>query len=438
MTVTQIIDELLDNPKLLKQSTQQLAARFKSTYEDCLYAREAIKTMNSKKQELVPSADKVQIPTWLGEVEKEYLKLYESKANKILENCLNYSDKTLDTNIDKGEIKGTVTLEKEITDPDDFYDIFDIDRAKWKISRYWLKTHKSGKPTYSIDVRSIVPQIDFKQEFIDFLEEYEFSVPELKYEPIVKYNNLLVVCLFDLHLGRESQSKSVLEHSSLQTQKDIFRSNLISLMENASVYGAERILLPIGNDFFNCEYHGATSKGTPQDNTKDIHGMFKTGLDLLTWAVDFLSAIAPVDVLYVPSNHDQGFGQALALSLEKLFENHTGVFVNALPTSRKYYKYGINGLMFEHGELSKAEDYALIFATEGKSIYADTENHEVLLGHRHHEHTKEIKGIMIRWLGSLSSTDRWHFNKGYIGKKRGYCLVYNKDCGKISEFTVVE
>jgi hypothetical protein len=48
---------------------------------------------------------------------------------------------------------------------------------------------------------------------------------------------------------------------------------------------------------------------------------------------------------------------------------------------------------------------------------------------------KEIKGVRIQQMPSLSGTDRWHADNNYVHNIRaGLALVYHPIFGKIAEF----
>jgi hypothetical protein len=48
---------------------------------------------------------------------------------------------------------------------------------------------------------------------------------------------------------------------------------------------------------------------------------------------------------------------------------------------------------------------------------------------------KEIKGVRIQQMPSLSGTDRWHYDNNYVNNIRsGLTFVYHPKHGKIAEF----
>jgi hypothetical protein len=90
---------------------------------------------------------------------------------------------------------------------------------------------------------------------------------------------------------------------------------------------------------------------------------------------------------------------------------------------------------FHHGNC-KIEELPLLFATH--PIYSKDFGHslyrEVHTGDKHHYMSKEIKGVRIQQMPSLSGTDRWHLDNNYVHSIRAaIALVYDKEKGKICE-----
>jgi len=56
-------------------------------------------------------------------------------------------------------------------------------------------------------------------------------------------------------------------------------------------------------------------------------------------------------------------------------------------------------------------------------------------GDKHHYMAKEIKGVRIQQMPSLSGTDRWHADNNFVNSIRaGIVLIYDVLLGKIGEF----
>lgn len=64
--------------------------------------------------------------------------------------------------------------------------------------------------------------------------------------------------------------------------------------------------------------------------------------------VDVLRQIAPVDILYIPANHDMTSSFQLSQYLKAWYKADKNVRIDDSPLPRKYYKYGDTLLVFAH------------------------------------------------------------------------------------------
>jgi len=78
-------------------------------------------------------------------------------------------------------------------------------------------------------------------------------------------------------------------------------------------------------------------------------------------------------------------------------------------------------------------------AQEVPEMWANTVHREFHLGHYHQKKdmkwlsTQEYKGVVIRLLRSLSGTDAWHYEKGYVGGSRSAeAFIWNNRTGVVA------
>jgi hypothetical protein len=90
---------------------------------------------------------------------------------------------------------------------------------------------------------------------------------------------------------------------------------------------------------------------------------------------------------------------------------------------------------YHHGNC-KIDDLPLLFATGKDGFdFGAAKYREVHTGDKHHYMAKEIKGVRIQQMPSLSGTDRWHLDNNYVNNIRaGLVLIYHPNHGKIGEF----
>lgn len=284
---------------------------------------------------------------------------------------------------------------------------------------------------------------NLKEELLSEIKKHSIVYPKIKYKQINKDKALFQVNIFDLHFGKHSWEDETGENFDIHIAKDIYLNCVSQLLSYANPYGIEKILLPVGNDFFNVDSRlNVTSNGTPQSEDTRWQKTFKRGRQLIISAVDMLTQIAPVDIIVIPGNHDFERTFYLGDALECWYHNHPNVSVDNRPTSRKYYQYGKNLIGFTHGKDEKIDDLPLLMASEVPQMWSETKYREWHLGHVHHQKvmkwlsTKEFKGTTVRFMRSLTPNDAWHFQKGFVGQIRaGEGFVWGIDNGIISQFS---
>ena len=314
-----------------------------------------------------------------------------------------------------------------------------------QVRTYKLVSH-TGVPYYNIASNNLNEAgrspIDVFKSYVDEAIEvvtnrHEWSVD--KVDPTG--DNLFVPCVFDLHLGKLAWGEETGEDYDSKIAERRFISAIEDMIAKASGTKFDKVLFIVGNDIFNSDKsfpYGQTTAGTPQTDDVRYQKMFRTGIRLMTWAIQRLGEIASVDVVTVFSNHDYERVFYLGEVLSAIYTNHPNVNVDNSPKPRKYYQYGANLIGLAHGHGEKPDVLPLLMAQEAKEMWSETSYREWLLGHIHHkkqlltQSSKDYNGVKITYLTSPSSPDLWHSQNGYVGSIKGAeAFVYNKKEGLI-------
>ena len=152
--------------------------------------------------------------------------------------------------------------------------------------------------------------------------------------------------------------------------------------------------------------------------------------------IEELLEVAPVRVIYNPSNHDYTNGFFLAQLIEAYFHNNKNVSFDVSIQHRKYYQYGMNLIGSTHGDGAKINDLGSLMAHEVPQLWANSKHRYFYTHHLHHKTGKDLIGCTVEALRSPSGTDSWHKTKGYSGSPKaieGY--VHHKEYGQISRFS---
>jgi len=254
---------------------------------------------------------------------------------------------------------------------------------------------------------------------------------------------LLEVSIWDHHFGKLAWGRETGENYDLKIAEQIYSDAAHELIEKSRGFNIDKIVLPIGQDFFHVDGpNNTTTAGTPQDVDGRLAKIFATGQRALINLCDLLMGIAPVHILWVPGNHDWYTSWYLIKVLEAHYRHTRTVTVDASEMPRKHIEYGVNLLGYTHGCDEKHGSLPAIMAGQWPHEWARTTHREWKLGHfhrvkeTHYNAAETIDGVLVRVLPSLCGTDSWHFKKGYVGgmraaqaflysAKRGYAAHLN-------------
>ena len=231
------------------------------------------------------------------------------------------------------------------------------------------------------------------------------------------------ISLPDIHYGK-------LTELSMDAVEEQFMRTVSNLVEKAKGLSIEKFILPIGNDGMNSEgMRLTTTKGTFQHDAIGWRESFQGYCNLMTKAIDFLKTKAPVHVIVVSGNHDFERMFYAGDVIKGWYRNDKNVVVDNSMESRKYVEYGVNMLMYTHGDKEKPSEMPLIMATEQPEMFARCPIREVHCGHLHKEMVNEYRGIKVRFIPSICANDDWHRTMGYSALRTGQAYIWSKTNG---------
>jgi hypothetical protein len=315
------------------------------------------------------------------------------------------------------------------------------------------KVRDSGKikivPVYTVklwlkrrteEIRAGIALDDFKRDVYRFAPK----VVQLKFPKSPK-GMLYEIEMPDIHIGKLTWGEESGEDGDLRTQVDVARKVAQDLLSHTKHYPVEKILFPIGHDFYNVDNNlNTTTHGTPQQEDTRWRKSFKAGWQLASELINMCAQVAPVDVLVVGGNHDEQRSFYLGEVLSAIYSNSKRVNVDNSAKLRKYYTYGNVLLGLTHGYHEKIKELKDIMLYEAKPLLANAKYIEWHTGDKHHKEdyvhkTHEANnGIVVRILRSLTTTDAWHYNKGYVGALRASeAFLWDREAGLKAQFTAI-
>lgn len=373
----------------------------------------------------------------------------------------------------------TAQITAEIDDPiqseQDLINYLHIDTTIWKIDWFevgknaaWRKDREvnwkveNGKvlhgyvndsgefkvrPVFSVKVRlsrrtEEIVKNQLVEDFKTAVYQATSKLPRLKYPKPIG-GMLYEVEMPDLHIGKLTWGEETGFDSDLKIQTETAMRVMEELMSYTQNFPIERILFPIGNDYYNVDNQfNTTVNGTPQQEDTRWRKTFKVGWQLAHDLIDMCAEVAPVDVLIIPGNHDEERSYYLGEVLGALYQKSDRVNVDNSPKARKYYPYGKVLIGLTHGYHERIVKLKDILYLEARGMLDQAQFIEWHTGDKHHKEDFVLKtnetenGIVVRLLRSLTSPDAWHYNKGFNGSLRAAeSFLWDKERGLKAQFT---
>jgi hypothetical protein len=322
-----------------------------------------------------------------------------------------------------------------------------VDLGMWNVDKHVVNMWGSSSNS-NFQVKAWLSR---KEELTDEEEINTLIMDAKKYAP--KYpkihksrrnagENVLEISLFDHHYGQLSWGPETMSASyDAKIAGKLAHKAVDYILSRADEVKVDRILLPIGNDFFNVNsMENTTVHGTRQSEDDRWKKTFVGGRRLWVSVIEKCMVMAPVDVVIVPGNHDEERSFYLGDSLECWFENSSDVTVDNSPSMRKYYRWGDCLIGFTHGDKEVKGTLVNIMATEKPIEWSQTKYREWHKGHLHAARASafqvldEERGVREWVLPSLVAIDDYHAGKGYSAMRESLGMIWNKEMGKTDMF----
>jgi hypothetical protein len=366
----------------------------------------------------------------------ELLKELREKDNYQNVEVRNYTEERK-VNVERGTIESTIVSDFDPKDDLELAQLHKINLDKYVITNYWSKMLPSGKFTSSVFSKKKEAKDYSPEDFAKFLENYKpnnISITKENYSIEKDYVDV-ELSISDYHLAK----RTVDGDNDVAVRALRYVTIAQSLIEKVKAnYNINNVVLPISNDFFHTDnYQHQTTNGTPQDTIMDYSEEYELGFAVLVDTINMLRQFANnVTVILVQGNHDRTKSFYLAHALDMFFRDELDVEFIREHSVIKGLTLGNTFIGWHHGNC-KLEDLPLLFATHPKYShqFGDAVYREVHTGDKHHYMAKEVKGVRIQQMPSLSGTDRWHLDNNFVHSVRAaLALVYDLNLGKIAEF----
>lgn len=228
---------------------------------------------------------------------------------------------------------------------------------------------------------------------------------------------ILVVPIADFHYMRYSSVDCCEEGYDRETARYRYYqviNDTLSRIDNKKI---RKIMYVIGNDMLNIDnLSGTTTKGTQQESEGNIESAIIEITNIIVNTIERLKKIAPVDIIYIPSNHDYltFFGIMNAIRLK--YELDENISVDYSPKERKYRLEGSCLMGFSHDlKVANVND---IFIKDASNLISQAMSRIYFVAHLHHEEAVDVGGTDVRRLPTIASQSRWEYNKGFNAQQK--------------------
>jgi hypothetical protein len=264
-----------------------------------------------------------------------------------------------------------------------------------------------------------------------------------------RHMHLLEISLYDAHFGKRCWGAETGENYDLEIAKSDYAQAVDDLLARIEGWDVEKVILPIGNDFFHADnWQSTTAHGTHVDSVDDrFQRVFKVGCRAVEYAVRRAREAADVEVLWIPGNHDPSTSYYLCEWVAAVFAGDKHVQVDNGARSRKYRQYGATLLGYTHGDpvhQVKHGRLPLVMATDEPQAWAATTYRAWRCGHFHKRASFDFtssdtfNGVRVDILPSISGTDKWHYEHGFVNNVRtAEAWLWSKEQGYVGHFSVL-
>lgn len=368
---------------------------------------------------------------------KKFLKLIET--NKPIDEI----DRQIDLQINKDGTQTRNALlelsEEDIKTPilllkAHGYDPTVFELVNAKNSMWHQRSNEDGLCTLYSSKITVKPRSEISlEEVTDVFNNLDrtYSRPKINRYQTSGNHECLIVNFFDVHFSKLAHISETGENYDYKIAKERISYSIdmhINKFKNRKI---EQVIFAIGQDYFNSEPNGNTVGNTKQDNDSRYSVMFEQGVKSLIECIDKLEEAFKCKIIVplVQGNHSTYTEYYAAQFLSAWYRNDENIQVDANPTPRKYYKYGINLFGFTHNSEEKGRLNDLM-QLEEPYLWADTIERTWFTGHLHSEDVKEKGGIYIRQAPTLCGTDAWHKKMGFVNPiKRTQSFIYDFEEG---------
>ena len=254
------------------------------------------------------------------------------------------------------------------------------------------------------------------------------------------------ITTFDAHLGKlaweqETGYRNFDLNIAIKDYQYVSDSNLDLL----APHKPEKIFYIIGQDMYHVDNMAGHTTGG--DHSLDVDGRItKVHKKAFTVSRDNIykaSRIAPVEVVWIPGNHDFLASFMLAFSLKEHFRNDKRIIVDISENPRKARLWGNLLVGWTHRIVGRHTVWSNELAQQFPELWGKSKFREWHHGDQHKKQDVKITpiftsgGVICRQITALSPVDKWHTDNVFTDAvPGGESFLWSKEQGVFANFNI--
>lgn len=276
------------------------------------------------------------------------------------------------------------------------------------------------------------------------------NIPKFKYPTrLPKYiyptGLALEICLVDPHLGVRAWADEVGKDRDLPIGITEYTEACEQVLAQNEQYKPEKIFYVLGNDLLHVEnYTGLTpmNQNVLDFDTRLIK-IAQESLQAVIKCLYMCRSIAPVEVIWIPGNHDMHGSMYLSLAIQEHFKDDEYVTIDISPPPHKARLWGNLLVGWAHNTSFKQRMWVNQLALEFPKLWGQSRFREWHSGHKHKKTdtlitpTNTFGGVILRQLTGLTTPDKWHYDHLFTDAVPGAeSFLWTRDRGIFANPTV--
>jgi hypothetical protein len=293
--------------------------------------------------------------------------------------------------------------------------------AKGNLKQVWLKTNIDWQRRFELI-----------QEAADSLAK---DLPRLKpvKAPAARLPKDLVnvITMTDCHIGMYAWDQEGGDKWDMVEAERVLTGVFEKMIDDAPA--AEKIVIAQLGDFLHYDSleavtptsrHNLDASGRPGE-------MVKVAIRVLRRIVNkALATHKEVVLLVADGNHDLFSSMMLREMFKAWYEKEPRLTVINSASPFYAYQHGKVALFWHHSHLKKLNDLPLLFATQFKKIWGDTDFRFGHTGDKHHLEEKEHSGVVMLQHPTLAARDAYASRHGWHALRRAMLITYHSSFGE--------